>query len=257
VIARWGTGPAFLANAASFAAALLALALMDATLMRPALPLPRARGQVRAAIGYVAGRPDLVLAFGLTAVVATFGLNYQLTNALMATSAFHEGPEAYGLLGSMIAVGSLGGALVGARRDRPRLTILIGATLAFGAIVTASAAAPSYTVFAVFLVPTGFASITFLNNANGSVQMSTVPEMRSRVLALYIAVRQGTAPLGAPLVGWMGSAFGARSSVLVGGVAALGAGLCAVVLCRAVPHINHGYLAAIRDQEAAGAPEAS
>lgn len=256
VIARWGTGPAFLANAGSFLAALLALALMNGALIRATPPLPRARGQVRAGISYVAGRPDLLLAFGLTFVVATFGLNYQLTNALMATGAFHRGPEAYGLLGSMIAVGSLSGALTGARRERPRLTLLIGATLGFGTIVTVSALVPSYTLFALLLIPTGFASITFLNSANGSVQMSTLPEMRSRVLALYIAIRQGTTPLGAPLVGWMGGAFGARSSVLVGGVTALAAGGAAVLALRAAPQLQRGYAAAIRAQEAETAVEA-
>jgi MFS family permease len=254
VIARWGTGPAFLANAASFLAALAALALMSAAAMRPVPPLPRARGQVRAGISYVAGRPDLVLAFALTAVVATFGLNYQLTNALMATGAFHRGPEAYGLLGSMIAVGSLSGAVTGASRERPRLTLLIGATLAFGAVVTVSAFAPGYLLFAILLIPTGFASITFLNSANGSVQMSTLPAMRSRVLALYIAIRQGTTPLGAPLVGWLGSAVGARSSVLVGGVASLIAGAGAVALLRARPQVRHGYDAAILAQEEAAEP---
>jgi MFS family permease len=256
VIAEWGTGPAFLANAASFAAALAALALMDASQLRPTPPLLRARGQVRAGVRYVAGRPDLMLAFALTAVVATFGLNYQLTNALMATGAFHQGPEAYGLLGSMIAVGSLSGALVGASRERPRLTLLIGATLGFGAIVTVSAAAPSYALFAILLVPTGFASITFLNSANGSIQLSTRPEMRSRVLALYVAVRQGTTPVGAPLVGWMGGALGARSSVLVGGVTALAAGIGALALLRAAPDVNRGYAAALSAQEETGVSDA-
>lgn len=257
VIARWGTGPAFLGNAGSFLAALLALALMDGALIRTVPRPPAARGQVREGMAYVARRPDLLLVFGLTAVVATFGLNYQLTNALMTTGAFHHGPEAYGLLGSMIAVGSLSGALTGASRERPRLSLLIGATLAFGAVVTVSAAAPSYTLFAILLVPTGFASITFLNSANGSVQMSTLPHMRSRVLALYVAIRQGTTPIGAPLVGWMGSALGARSSVLVGGVAALAAGVGAIVLLRAAPQLHHGYRAAIRAQETTTAAEGS
>jgi MFS family permease len=249
VIAVWGTGPAFLANAASFVAALVALALMDSARMHPSLPLPRRPGQVREGLTYVRGRPDLLLAFGLTAVVAMFGLNYQLTNALMATGTFHRGPAAYGLLGSMIAVGSLTGALTGARRERPRLTLLIAATIGFGVIVTLSAFAPSYALFAALLVPTGFASITFLNSANGSVQMTTPAQMRSRVLALYIAVRQGTAPVGAPLVGWMGSAFGARTAVLIGGITALAAGTAAVLLVRARPALNQGYLDAINAQE--------
>jgi MFS family permease len=252
VIARWGTGPAFLANGASFVGALFALALMKPALMH-VVPAPsRTRGQVRQGIAYVAGRPDLLLAFALTFVVATFGLNYQLTNALMATGAFDLGPAAYGLLGSMIAIGSLTGALMAAHRERPRLTLLIGAAVGFGAVVTISAFAPTYLAFALLLIPTGFASITFLNSANGSVQMATAPQMRSRVLALYLTVRQGTTPLGAPLVGWMGSTLGARSSVLFGGVASLAAGIGAVFLLRAHPAVERGYAASLDDDGSAG-----
>jgi MFS family permease len=255
VIAAWGTGPAFIANGVSFAAALTALALMDPAQIRPAPVLPRRPGQVREGLAYVRGRPDLLLAFALTAVVATFGLNYQLTNALMATETFHRGPAAYGLLGSMIAAGSLTGALSGARRERPRLTLLIGATVGFGAIVTASALSPSYLVFAILLVPTGFASITFLNSANGSVQMTAAPGFRSRVLALYIAIRQGTAPIGAPLVGWLGNVWGARAAVLVGGLAALAAGAAALVLLRSRPALHRAYLDAITAQAPSPAPQ--
>ena len=249
VIAQWGTGPAFLANAGSFLAALTALGLMDPKQMYRAPALSRSPGQVREGIRYVRGRPDLLLTFALTGVVATFGLNYQLTNALMATGAFHRGPEAYGLLGSSIAVGSLSGALIGARRERPRLTLLVGAALAFGSVVALSAFSPTYAVFVVLLVPTGFASITFLNSANGALQMTTAPEMRSRVLALYVTVRQGTAPLGAPFVGWLGGVYGARAAVLVGGVTALVAGGLAVALLRSMPQVNAGYLVAITAQE--------
>jgi MFS family permease len=256
VIAAWGTGPAFLINAASYIAALVALVLMDSTRMRPVPPLVRAKGQVREGLVYVTGRPDLLLVFALTAVVATFGLNYQLTNALMATGAFHRGPEAYGLLGSMIAVGSLSGTLRGARRKRPRLSLLIAATIGFGSIVTVSALAPSYLLFAILLVPTGFASITFLNSANGSVQMSTLPHMRSRVLALYVAIRQGTTPVGAPIVGWLGGAVGARSSVLCGGVVSLLAGIAAIVLIRTRPALEAEYAAAIDAQESTTAASA-
>lgn len=256
VIAAWGTGPAFLINAASFIAALVALVLMDPATMRPAPPLPRAKGQVCDGLVYVMGRPDLLLVFGLTALVATFGLNYQLTNALMATGAFHRGPEAYGLLGSMIAVGSLSGTLRGASRRRPRLSLLIGSAIGFGIVVTASALAPTYLLFAVLLVPTGFASITFLNSANGSVQMSTLPHMRSRVLALYVAIRQGTTPVGAPIVGWLGAAGGARSSVLCGGIVSLLAGIAAIILIRTRPALEAGYATAIDAQEKTAATSA-
>ena len=241
VIAAWGTGPAFLANAASFAATIVALARLDTSTMRPVPIAPKKRGQVVEGFRYVGSRPDLVLAFCLTGVVATFGLNYQLTNALMATGAFHRGAASYGVLGSMIAIGSLGGALTSARRDRPRLAVLITAALAFGGITLISALAPSYLLFAVLLIPTGLASITFLNTANGLIQLSTAPHLRGRVLALYVAVKDGTNPIGAPIVGWIGTAVGARAAVGLGGVLAAAAGVAALAALRLRPHVEEEF----------------
>ena len=245
LIAAWGTGPAFLANAASFGATIVALACLDTSLMRPTPTLPKKRGQIVEGFRYVGGRPDLVLVFCLTGVVSTFGLNYQLTNALMATGAFHRGAASYGLLGSMIAIGSLGGALTSARRSQPKLTLLVTATLGFGGITLLSALSPSYLLFAVLLIPTGLASITFLNTANGLIQLSTAPQLRGRVLALYVAIKDGTNPIGAPIVGWIGSAAGARTSVGLGGLLAVLAGIAAVAALRLRPHVEEEFANAL------------
>jgi MFS family permease len=251
IIAGWGTGPGFLINAASFAAVLVALTRMRQADMFTADRLPRGPGQVRAGLAYVRGRPDLVVIFAITGLVCTFAYNFQITSALMASGVFHRGPREYGLLGSAMAVGCLTAALLNARRDRPRLSLVIVAVLGLGVTMTLGALAPGYPVYALALVPIGLCSITYLNSANTSVQLTTPAVFRGRVLALYVALQQGTTPLGAPLVGWLGSEFGPRWSVLAGGVSALLAAALGAAVLRWRPAITERYAAALRAESRA------
>jgi len=215
VIAAVGTGPAFFLNTLSFVAVLVALARM-----RPGelniTPRHRGKGQVREGLRYVRGRPDIILIMALVFVMGTFGLNFQMTTALMATAVFHKGAGAYGLLGSIMAVGSLSAALLSARRPNPRLRVLLAAYAAFAVAAGALALAPSYFWFAVLLIPVGLTALTVLTTANSMVQLSVAPAMRGRVMALYMAVFMGGTPLGSPLIGWIGSAWGPRWTILVG-----------------------------------------
>ena len=228
VIAAFTTGPAFFINALSFVAVLLALSRMRPGELSPS-PRLRGKGQIREGIRYVRGRPDIVLIMALVFVLGTFGMNFQMTTALMATAVFDKGAGGYGLLGSIMAVGSLSAALLSARRQNPRLRILL---VALGAFVVASAAAalaPSYVWFAVLLIPVGLSALTVLTTSNAMVQLSVDPAMRGRVMALYMAVFMGGTPLASPLIGWIGSAWGPRWTILVGsittGLAVLGATL--------------------------------
>jgi MFS family permease len=241
LIAAFGSGPSFLVNAASFAAVLVALARMRAAEMFPARRVARAGGQLREGFHYLRARPDLVVIMALAGIVGTFGLNFQVTNALMANGAFHQGVQQYGLLNSTFGVGCLGAALLAARREGPRLKLLVGAALAFGVGLTVAALMPSYLLYGLLLIPVGLAAITFLNSCNTAVQLTTHDEMRGRMLAVYLAMQQGTTPIGGPVVGWIGTAAGARWSVLVGGIAALGAGCVAGVVLRARPGIARGF----------------
>jgi MFS family permease len=218
VIAAFGTGPAFFVNTFSFVAVLLALFRM-----RPGelniTPRHRGKGQIREGLRYVRGRPDIILIMALVFVLGTFGMNFQMTTALMATVVFHKGPGAYGLLGSIMAVGSLSAALLSARRPNPRLRILLVAFAAFAVAAGAAALAPSYVWFALLLIPVGLSALTVLTTANSMVQLSVDPAMRGRVMALYMAVFMGGTPLGSPLIGWIGSAWGPRWTIMVGSVA--------------------------------------
>ena len=218
VIAAVGTGPAFFVNTLSFVAVLLALTQMKTELLRPA-PRSRGKGQIRDGLRYVRRRPDIILIMVLVFVLGTFGMNFQLTTALMATQQFHKGAGEYGLLGSIMAIGSLSAALMSARRPRPRLRILLVALAGFVVSSGAAAVAPSYLWFAVLLVPVGLSALTVLTSANSMVQLGVDAHMRGRVMALYMAIFMGGTPLGAPLIGWIGATWGPRWTILVGTIA--------------------------------------
>ena len=228
VIAAFGTGWALAVNGLSFTFVLASLVAMRGQDLTPA-PRARGKGQIRQGVAYVRSRPDIMLVMGLVFVLGTFGMNFQITTALMATTEFHRGPTEYGLLGSIMAVGSLGGALLAARRKTPRLRILLIALGGFTVSAGLGALAPTYALFALALVPMGLAALTAMTTANAMVQLSVDPQMRGRVMALYMAVFMGGTPLGAPIVGWVGEAFGARWTIGLGAVA-VGLSVVAVAL---------------------------
>ena len=229
IAAVGSTGPVFLINAATFGATLLSLAFMRGHELYPMERARKGKGQIRDGLRYVRGRPDILMILFIVGMVGTFGFNYQLTTALMARLEFGRGAADYGLLGSIMAIGSLSGALLAARRERPRLRLVVAATAAFGVFSTAASLMPTYELFAISLIPVGLSSLTLMTAANATVQMSTDPAMRGRVMALYMAIFMGGTPIGAPLIGWVGEAFGARWTIAVGGIVALGVAAFAVV----------------------------
>lgn len=218
-IAVFGTGWTLLLNTLTFVAVLAALAMMTRGELRPAPLLDDRRGAVRQGVRYVRSRPDIMLVMGLVFVLGTFGMNFQITTALMATREFHKGPEEYGLLGSIMAIGSLTAALLSARRARPRLRVLLLALVGFTVASGLAALAPTYPLFALALIPVGLTALTALTTANAMVQLSVDPAMRGRVMALYMAIFMGGTPIGAPVIGWIGDVWGARWTIGIGTVA--------------------------------------
>ena len=218
-IAAFGTGWTLLLNTLTFVAVLLALAAMRKSDLRPAPALARGKGAIREGIAYVRSRPDIKLVMALVFVLGTFGMNFQITTALMATKEFGKGPQEYGLLGSVMAIGSLTAALLSARRARPRLAVLLVALVGFTISSGLAAMAPTYPLFALALVPVGLTALTALTTANAMVQLSVDPAMRGRVMALYMAIFMGGTPLGAPLIGWIGDVAGPRWTVGIGTIA--------------------------------------
>ena len=224
--ASGNTAPAFFVNAASFAFTIGALARMRVDELAPSPPVPRARGQLREGLAYTWAHPDLMLAMVLAFVIGTFGFNYQVTIALMAREVFHLGAEAFGLLSTCFAVGSLTGALLSTRRSvRPRQQFLVISAVVFGLLTVAAGLMPSYVSFAVLLVPTGAAALIFSVANNSFVQLGVDPQMRGRVMALYFMCFLGGTPVGAPLIGLISEHLGAPWGLILGGAICVVAGL--------------------------------
>ncbi|HRC00441.1 MAG TPA: MFS transporter [Dermatophilaceae bacterium] len=218
VIARWDTGVAMLLNAASFLVVIAALLALDRSALHPA-PTSRGRGGILEGVRYVRGRRDLQRVLLLVFVLGTFGMNFQITTALMASVEFHQGPKEFGLLGSVMAVGSLAAALLSARRPRARTRTFLLALVGFVASSGLAALAPTYPLFALALLPVGLSALTAMTTANALVQLGTEPGMRGRVMALYMAIFFGGTPVGAPLIGWLGDLAGPRWTIGVGSLA--------------------------------------
>jgi MFS family permease len=224
--ASGNTAPAFFVNAASFAFTIAALAGMRADELRPSPRVARAGGQLRAGLAYTWAHPDLVLAMVLAFVIGTFGFNYQVTIALMAREVFHLGAEAFGLLSTCFAVGSLTGALLSTRRSvRPRQRFLVISAVVFGLLTVVAGLMPGYVSFAAMLVPTGAAALVFSVANNSFVQLGVDPQMRGRVMALYFMCFMGGTPVGAPLIGWISEHLGAPWGLILGGAVCVLAGL--------------------------------
>ena len=231
------TGWVIVVNGLSYAAPILTLARLDGARLHAADLVPRGPGQILAGVAYVRGRPDLLLILAVVFFAGTFGLNFQMTSALMATEVFDKGPTEYGLLGTFMAVGSLAGSLIAAGRVRVRHRLVVGAAVAFGVIEVVAGLAPSYLTFALLCPLLGLAALTMITGANTFMQMNTDAGMRGRVMALYLMVFMGGTPLGSPLIGWVGEVYGARWTLIVGGVVTvLGVVVAAVVYLRTGHH---------------------
>ncbi|MEU2394317.1 MFS transporter [Streptomyces sp. NPDC007369] len=233
LITAVGSGWAFLLNGLSFAAPVAGLLLMRTAELQPVRPQPRAKGQLREGLRYVAGRPELVWPIVLVGFIGTFGFNFPIWLSAFVGDVFHEGAGTYGFLNTLLAAGSLAGALLAARRGTSRLRLLVAAAVLFSALEVVAAFAPGFWLFAALLVPIGMFGLTVNVTANASVQTATDPEMRGRVMALYMMVFTGGTPIGAPLVGWITDTYGPRIGMAAGGAVSLAAAAgVAVVLSR-------------------------
>ncbi len=217
LIVAIGSGWVFIVNAATFLAMIVALMLMRTHLLAPR-PKNRSRGGLAEGFRYVWARSDLKVVFVTVFLIGAFGMNFPIFASTMALE-FGAGADGYGVLSSVLAIGSLIGALLAARRDRARVRVVILAAGGFGIAAFVSAAMPSYLSYAVTLTFTGFMIVTLLTTANGYVQITTDPALRGRVLALYMAVIMGSTPVGAPIAGWVADTFGPRAAIMLGGTA--------------------------------------
>jgi MFS family permease len=225
-----GLALCFTCNAISFVAVLVSLAAMNGALLYPAKPVARLPGQIREGLRYVRETPELLVPLLLIALVGTLAWEFQVTLPLMASNVFNGGAGSYGVMASVMGVGAVGGGLVSAARARPRARALCLAAIGWGIAITAAAVAPSLPLELVALIFVGYGSITFNAYAKTALQLTSVPAMRGRVMALWALAWQGSTPIGGPLVGWIAQEAGARWSLVVGGVPTLICGLIALPL---------------------------
>jgi MFS family permease len=219
LIVAVGTGWVFAINAVTFLAMLLALSLLRTGELLPRVS-SKGRNGLAEGFRYVWARNDLKVVFVMVFLLGAFGMNFPIFASTMSLE-FGRGADGYGVLSSVLAIGSLAGALLAARRDRARVRVLIVAAGLFGVASVVSAGMPGYWSYAVVLVFVGFSTVTMLTTANGYVQTTTDPALRGRVLALYMAVVMGSTPIGAPIAGWITDIAGPRAAILVGGIAGL------------------------------------
>jgi MFS family permease len=216
-----GAGWVFLINAISFAAVLISLKFLRVSELNSLPKAARKRGNLVEGFRYVRSRPDILVVLIMVFLIGTFGLNFPIFISTMSTTVFHKGAAEFGILSSVMAIGSVVGALLSARREKPRLRFLFVATAVFAVGCLFAAIAPSYWLFGAALVLTGLASQTLMTTANGSVQLSTPPALRGRVMAIYMAIFMGGTPIGAPIVGWVANEFGPRWSIGVAAAAGI------------------------------------
>jgi len=234
LIASIGSGWVFIINAGTFAATMAALILIRPAELNLAAKVARKRGQIRAGWKYVGSRPDIVVVLIMVFLVGTFGFNFPIFTSTMAVQ-FHQGADGFGVLSSIMAIGSVLGALLAARREKPRIFVVTFAAAAFGFTCLVSALMPTYWSFAVSLIVVGLSSLTMVTSANAYVQTTTTPAMRGRVMALYMAIFAGGTPLGAPIVGWVANIAGPRWALGVAsasGFAAAAAALIWIIVAR-------------------------
>jgi MFS family permease len=226
LIAGVGTGWAFLANALSFGGVLCSLTFLRRGELRHNRRATRAPGGFVAGFRYVWKRPDLRAILLMLFLIGTFGMNFQIFISTMAVKVFHTDAGGYGLLASMMAIGTVTGALLAAGRERPRIELLLIGTAAFAAGCALAAIMPNYWMFGLMLIAIGVSALTITNSTNSLMQLSTEPAMRGRVMAIRLAIALGGTPIGAPIVGWIADRFGPRWALGVGAAA----GVCGAIV---------------------------
>ena len=230
LILLFGTGPSFLINSLTYVVMIAALTMLNADELH-LNKSDEVGGRIRDAVAFIRSRLDITMLMLTVFFSATFGLNYQIFNALMATQEFNKGPAEFGGLGTFLAVGSLSGALIAARLESWRVPrrIMAGATL-FGLFLVTLSFAPTYELYS-FLLPFGGAvALMTLVSANSYVQTNVSSNLRGRVMGVYLLIFMGGTPIGSPLIGFLAGEIGIRATISVcGSLTALAAATLLVI----------------------------
>jgi MFS family permease len=228
LIASVGSGWVFLINAASFVAVLGSLAFIRVGELHPQSRAVRTRGSFAEGFRYVWKRPDLKAVLVMLFLIGTFGLNFQIFISTMSVKVFHGGASQYGFLTSIMAIGTVVGALLAAGREKPRFALLVAGGAIFGLGCALAAVAPNSSLFGIALVIIGVSALTFTNSTNSLMQLSTDQAMRGRVMAIRLAIALGCTPIGAPIVGWVADRFGPPWALGVGAAGGFAAAIVGI-----------------------------
>jgi MFS family permease len=221
LIALFGTGASFLVNAVTYIFIVVALYRLNETAFFHQVK-EKTLGGIRQGIAYTRARPDIYVVMVLIFFLATFGLNLQIFNALMATKEFELGPASFGIMGTVLAIGSLSGALGAARLEKFRDTkFVIKSGVAFSISVMILSVLPTFTSYLFWLPVCGLTALVTLVSANSIVQTSSDPAIRGRVMGLYLLVFMGGTPFGAPLIGLSSELLGIRLTIAICGLISL------------------------------------
>jgi MFS family permease len=230
VTAGLGLAVCFDLNAASFLAVLATLAMMSTDQMSRPVRESRQKGQIRAGLRYVRGTPALLVPLVMIAVIGTLAWEFQVSLPLLAKNTFHGDAGPYGVMASIMGIGAVIGGLAAASRQRVSMRALSISAIGWGLAITAAGLAPDRPVEYAVLVAVGYGSVTFNSLAKSALQLAVVPEMRGRVMALWALAWLGSTPIGGPIIGWISEEFGARWSLLAGGIPTVAVGVVAYPL---------------------------
>ena len=223
-----GVGTCFVLNAVSFVAVIGGLMMMRSADLFPGKRAERGKGQLREGLRYAWEEPTLRLVLIMIALIGTLAMNFTVILPVVAKQVFRGNAGTYGIMSSVLGFGALLGALVAASRAKPTTRLLAWSASAFGVMMLADALAPTLPFEMLALALTGATSITFMSTANATVQLTSRPEMRGRVMSLYMLLFLGSTPIGGPIVGWIGEHYGARWSLAIGASSCLAAAVVAM-----------------------------
>jgi MFS family permease len=235
LIATVGLGICFLLNAASFAAVIGSLLAMDRSALKPTVPTPRARGQLREGFRYVRGTPELIIPLLMMGLAGCLTYEFQVTLPVMASRGLHVGSTGFGFMTAAMGLGAVLGGLLVAARGQIGLRPLTLAASGFGIALALATLAPSLPFELAALAFVGWGSISFMSMGNSTLQLTAAPEMRGRVMSLWFVAFQGSTPIGGPLVGWLMAVAGARAGLGLGAVTILVVALGGLIALRSVP----------------------
>ncbi len=238
LIGSVGSGWVFLINAVSFVAVLCSLALLRGSELHSTNKAQRTAGSLAEGFRYVSKRPDLKVILLMIFLVGTFGLNFPIFISTMSVTVFHAGASQYGLLSSIMAIGSVMGALLAARREKPGIVLLLAGAAFFGFGFSLAAIMPNYWLFGLTLILIGVSAQTFTTSTISTVQLSTDPAIRGRVMAILLAIALGGTPLGAPFVGWAADRFGPRWALGIGAASGFLAAIVGIYYLTSYRHLR-------------------